>query len=337
MTATIGGLALILLAGVLGGTVLAPMKYVRGWKWENLWLVYSACAYLISPWVVGFATVPHLGSVYGGVDATTALATAAIGLAWGFAVVLYGVGADIVGLSLTSGIILGTSVALGSLLPLTFLEDARKAAVSVERIVAVNVLMLAGVVLCAWSGQARERAQMAAADRPRDPRFRMGIVICFVAGLLATLLNVALAYGAPIAREAQRLGADPFNASNAVWSLAVSLGSLPSLVYTTHKLRRNRTFAAYGEGRPVRNAVLCVLMGVMWISSTVLYGSAAGMLGPLGTVIGWPIYMSSMILMSNFWGWATGEWHRAGARAVGLMAAGIAVQIAAMVLFGRMQ
>ena len=181
------------------------------------------------------------------------------------------------------------------------------------------------------------RAAQTDAARRRDPRFRMGILICFAAGLLATLFNIALAYGAPIAREAVRTGADPFHASNAVWSLAVSLGSLPSLFYTTHKLRRNRTWPKYGEFSPARNGVLCVLMGVMWISSTVLYGSAAGMLGPLGTVIGWPIYMSSMILANNFWGWATGEWKRAGTRAVTLMAAGIAVQIAAMVLFGRMQ
>jgi L-rhamnose-H+ transport protein len=337
MTGTIGGLALILAAGILGGTVLAPMKYVRGWKWENLWLVYSACAYLIFPWLVGLLTVPHLMSVYGGVDARTVITTGAFGLAWGFAVVLYGVGADIVGLSLTSGIILGSSVALGSLLPLTFLAGARASAASMTAIVAVNAVMLAGVALCAWAGHARESAQTIAAERPRNPRFRAGIAICFAAGLLATLFNIALAYGAPIAHEAQRIGADPFNASNAVWSLAVSLGSLPSLLYTTHKLRRNRTWTAYGEGRPAMNAVLCVLMGAMWISSTVLYGSAAGMLGPLGTVIGWPIYMSAMILTNNFWGWATGEWRRAGARAVLLMSGGIVVQIVAMVLFGRMR
>ena len=58
---------------------------------------------------------------------------------------------------------------------------------------------------------------------------------------------------------------------------------------------------------------------------------------PLGTVIGWPIYMSAMILANNFWGWATGEWRRAGARAVLLMGSGILVQIVAMVLFGRMR
>ncbi len=265
------------------------------------------------------------------------LVTGAFGLAWGFAVVLYGVGADIVGLSLTSGIILGSSVALGSLLPLTFLPGARGSAGRVPAIVAVNILMLAGVGLCAAAGHIRESAQTTAAARPRDPRFRTGIVICFAAGLFATLFNVALAYGAPVARAAERLGADPFYASNAVWSLAVSLGSLPSLVYASYKLRRNRTWAAYGQGRPARNAALSALMGVMWISSTVLYGSAAGMLGPLGTVIGWPIYMSAMILANNFWGWVTGEWRNAGARAVALMTAGIVVQIAAMALFGRIR
>jgi hypothetical protein len=62
--------------------------------------------------------------------------------------------------------------------------------------------MLSRVVLCAWAGHAGESAQTAAAERPRNPRFRMGILICFAAGLLATLFNIALAYGAPIAHEA---------------------------------------------------------------------------------------------------------------------------------------
>jgi L-rhamnose-H+ transport protein len=69
----------------------------------------------------------------------------------------------------------------------------------------------------------------------------------------------------------------------------------------------------------------------------VLYGSAAGILGPLGPVIGWPVYMSAMILAANFWGWLTGEWKNVSGRPVLLMFAGIGIQILAMVLLGRLQ
>lgn len=188
-----------------------------------------------------------------------------------------------------------------------------------------------GVLLCARAGAAREAA------RPRDPRFKAGIAICFAAGLLSTLFNIALAYGGGITRQAVRLGAEPFYAANVVWSLAVSLGALPSLAWTVYLIARNRSWPTFSVGPAGRNMVLCVFMGALWISGTVMYGASAGMLGPLGTVVGWPIYMSAMILGNNFWGWVTGEWRGASARAVRLMLAGIAVQVVAMVLLGRLR
>jgi len=276
---------------------------------------------------VAFATVPHLPQVYAEAGARAVFWTGLFGFGWGLGVVLYGVALDIVGLALTSGIILGSSVALGSLLPLTFLGAGTENWTSIA---GADAVMLAGVLLCARAGAEREKA------RPRDPRYKAGIALCFAAGLLSTLFNIALAYGGGITRQAERLGADPFYAANAVWSLAVSLGSLPSLAWTLYLLKRNATWPAY-RGAAGRNAALCVFMGAMWISGTVLYGASAGMLGPLGTVVGWPIYMSAMILGNNFWGWVTGEWRGAGGRPVRLMLAGIAVQIAAMVLLGRMR
>lgn len=328
MDAALGGIVLTLVAGVIGGSVLAPMKFVRGWKWENTWLLYSFSAYFLFPWLVAAATVPNLPQVYAAAGAKAVFWTGLFGFGWGLAVVLYGIAVDIVGLSLTSGIILGSSVAVGSLLPLTFLGEPVG---NWEWIAAADAVMLAGVLLCARAGGAREKA------RPRDPRFKTGIVICFAAGLLSTLFNIALAYGGGISRQAVSLGADPFYAANAVWSLAVSLGSLPSLAWTLYLLKRNGTWPAFREGSAGLNAGLCVFMGALWISGTVLYGASAGLLGPLGTVVGWPIYMSAMILGNNLWGWVTGEWRGAGARPVRLMLAGIAVQILAMVLLGRLK
>jgi L-rhamnose-H+ transport protein len=313
------------------------MKYVRAWKWENTWLLYSAAAYLILPWLVAFLTVPHLLAVYAAVATGAVFWTGLFGFCWGFAVVLYGLSADIVGLSLTSGIILGSSVALGSLGPLAFLPAARESSVNTWGIAAVDGVMLVGVVLCAKAGEVREKAQAAALDRPRNPRFRTGILMCFICGLLCTLFNIALAYGMPITRAAEKQGADPFYAANAVWSLAVGLGSLPSLVFAAGKLRRHRTWPEYRAGPIARNVALCLVMGVLWFASTALYGSSTGLLGPLGTVIGWPVFMFATILSNNFWAWVTGEWKGARGRPVALMLAGIAVQILAMVLLGRLK
>ena len=45
------GVGLIVLAGILGGSVLAPIKIMRQWRFEKSWAIYSVWAYLIMPWV----------------------------------------------------------------------------------------------------------------------------------------------------------------------------------------------------------------------------------------------------------------------------------------------
>lgn len=205
MTTPLGGLALVLFAGLIGGTVLAPMKLVRTWKWDHAWLFYVCNAYFLAPWVVAFLTVPHLLSVYPLAGAKIVLMTASFGLFWGLSLALYGIAFDIVGLSLTNGIILGSSVALGSLLPLLFVPASRRATGHSLEIAGADVVMLAGVLMCAFAGDMREKVQSHAVSRARDPRFRKGLVLCVVAGVMSTAFNLALVVGQPIAHIAESL------------------------------------------------------------------------------------------------------------------------------------
>lgn len=337
MTTPFGGIALVLFAGLIGGTVLAPMKLVRTWNWDHAWMFYVCNAYFLSPWVVAILTIPHLFAVYPLAGAKIVIATAAFGLFWGLSLALYGIAFDIVGLSLTNGIILGSSVALGSLLPLLFVPASRRATGHTLEIAGADAVMLVGVLMCAFAGDMREKVQSHAVARARDPRFRKGLALCILAGVMSTAFNLALVVGQPIAHIAEKLGAHPLYASNAVWSLSVGTGALPSIVLSARKITRAAAWGGFAQGRALTNAGLCIFMGAMWIGGTVLYGSSVKILGTYGAVIGWPIYMSAMIFAGTFWGWVTGEWKHVTGLPVVLLLGGIGVQILAMVLLGRFQ
>ena len=68
-----------------------------------------------------------------------------------------------------------------------------------------------------------------------------------------------------------------------------------------------------------------VVVGVEWIFamallafiSLIVFSKTAISVGHLGSVIVWPIFMISIILTSNFWGWHQGEWQNAGKSAGG--------------------
>ena len=331
MDSPAAGIAITVAGGAVGSSTLMPVKYVHAWKWENTWLVYSLLAYFSFPLLSAALTVPHLKSVYAPQAPRTLLLTALFGFAWGAGVVLYGLGLDIVGLSLSSGIILGSSVALGSIIPLLVLGPPTILTPKGVQIVAADAVMTVGVVLCARAGGLRERAAGRRIEA-HGRRFLHGMFLCFLSGVFSPLLNVALTFGGPITRTALDAGASRFNAANAVWALCVSMGSLPSIALCFVKLSRNGTWSEYRSPRSVRNALLCALMAIFFMASTILYGAAAGRLGPLGPVLGWPIYMSALILGNNFWGWYTGEWDGVRGWPVWIMLAGIALQILGIVL-----
>jgi len=82
------GFLTILLAGIVQGTVLTPMPYLKKWSWENIWLVYSVFAYVILPWPFALVTVPNLVSVFGATPHEVIVRTLFFGFLWGLAVVL---------------------------------------------------------------------------------------------------------------------------------------------------------------------------------------------------------------------------------------------------------
>ena len=54
------GIGLALLAGLMSGNCMLPMKFTRYWKWENTWLVFSVVSLVILPWLLALGLVNRL-------------------------------------------------------------------------------------------------------------------------------------------------------------------------------------------------------------------------------------------------------------------------------------
>jgi L-rhamnose-H+ transport protein len=291
------------------------------------------------PWVVALATVPNLHVVYQRVSSQTALICSLCGAGWGIAVVLFGISVHLVGLSLASAIIYGASVAVGSLGPLVLSHSDRLATIQGMLIILGNLVMVIGIVLCALAGKKRDEEVSIKTGAFRqdgmssDPRrFIKGLSASVAAAILSSLFNIALAYGGEFNQLAVAQGAKPINAANAQWAFTVTFGYLPNLVVSVFRLSRQSLWKHFAKAAGIACWLWPPVMGLMWIGGTALYGSGASLLGPLGPVIGWPVYMSTMILAGNFWGWLTGEWKQAPRTALQFLNCGILVQIVAITL-----
>ncbi len=81
-----------------------------------------------------------------------------------------------------------------------------------------------------------------------------------------------------------------------------------NVIYCAVQLTRNATWTRLREKGNASYWLLAAVMGTIWMFSIMLYGRGAAMMGPLGSSVGSAVFYCSMIIVSAFWGIASGEW-----------------------------
>ena len=78
------------------------------------------------------------------------------------------------------------------------------------------------------------------------------------------------------------------------------------------------------------HALLALLMAICWFGSTLLYGVSAGKMGVLGPILGWPLFMSLIVITASVLGILTGEWKNTGKQPLRIQLTGVAFLVAAV-------
>lgn len=310
-TMIIAALMIVVLAGGMNGSFAVPMNRVRGWQWEHTWLIWSILGMLVIPASVTIATVPHLGAVYRAAGPVAIASTALYGMLWGAGTVLFGLGISRIGISLSFGIILGTSSAIGTLIPLFILRHGAFGRADLLVLMGTGCVLM-GVAFNARGGLLREESQ---SERGHRRPFVAGLVLCLLSGIGSSCMSLALNEATPISNAARTFGASQAAALNSVWPVLLGGGMLVNILYCVFLIRRHRNITQFRQSTAA-NVAWVVLMAILWSGSNFVYGIGARGLGSLGLVVGWPIFMAVIVLSANAWGVLTGEWRSAGTRSV---------------------
>ena len=325
------GIGLALLAGLMSGNCMFPMKFTRYWKWENTWLVFSVVSLVILPWLLALGLVNRLFETYRALSLPQIAIPFVFGVGWGIAQVLFGISVQRLGLGLAYAIIVGLGALLGTLVPLFVQDHSRLSERALFEILLGVIAMLFGITLSTWGGQIRERdthsrqsdesdASPEATPNPSSGYFAAAL-LAILCGVMAPMLNFSFAFGQDIAHQAVRLGNSELRAAYSVWPIGLAGGFLPNIAYSLYLLRRNRSWTAFMPASP--DALLPVLMGVLWMGAFALYGMSAAFLGSLGTSIGWGLMQSFMIMTATLSGVWTGEWKGASRTSRTLLVSGL--------------
>ena len=316
------GIALTLLAGLMAGNCMLPMKFNRSWKWENTWLVFSVVSLVILPWMLALGLVDHLFDAYRSLSLLQFAVPFLFGAGWGVAQVLFGISVARLGLGLAYAIIIGLGALLGTLVPLFTQHRSQVGATALFEILAGVAVMVIGISLSTAGGQIRERNQRPASHSgPANGYARGGPARhpVWLDGADAQLL-LCLRPG-HCAAGGESVGNSALRSAYAVWPIGLAGGFLPNIAYSLYLLRKKKSWKLFQA--PAPDIFWSVLMGVLWMGAMALYGMSATYLGSFGTSIGWGMFQIFMIMTAALSGVMMGEWKGAPRAARFLLVLGL--------------
>ena len=328
---TVQAVLLVLCAAIMNAAYALPMKLNKKWEWEHSWFAFSIFGVAVVPTVIALLTVPKLWSTYATVSGGTLAAMVLFGASWGVSLVFFGLALTRLGLAITFAVCLGTSAAVGALTPL-IAQHADQIMTRQGGLIFLGVLMIiVGVALCGLAGKHREAALQQASASVRHG-FWSGYLLAFVSGILGSMLNLGLAYGGSIQRAAQQHGASVAMMSNAVWLPCLYAGFLPGAIYCYILMRKKGNVSQLRLPGTWYYWFAAASMGLLWYGSIILYSISTVKLGALGTSIGWPLFLASIVVASTVFGALTGEWARTGTRPIRTMIVGVSFLVLAIAI-----
>jgi L-rhamnose-H+ transport protein len=327
------GIALLIAAGLMNASFTLPMKFTRRWAWENTWLAWTFFTLLLLPAVVALCTVPGVVGIYRASDITLLWTVMIFGFGWGLSQVFFGIAVETIGIALTFSLVLGTSAATGALIPM-FRVDPHKLHTTAGHLLLLGVAtVLLGVALCGVAGRMRECAKLVIACQQRSNQ-TVGLLLAILCGCGASFLNCGLAFGTPLMSAAVRNGATSANAGDAIWPPLLVSGAIPNALYCLYLLKRNSTGRNFARGG-FSHWFLALVMAVCWFGSVLFYGISASELGPMGTTVGWPLFMSLIVIAASLLGIVAGEWKRSGLWPLTIQLTGVAALVLAAFILAK--
>jgi len=320
------------LAGLINGSFALPIKYVKNWKFENIWLQYAIWAFVILPWIVAYFISPQVLRVYGNTEYLLWIMFLG-GFLFGIGQICFALSFNFIGLGLGFVINIGLGTTLGCFLPLVIQHpDEILTPFGLMTLLGV-ILIVTGLIISYRAGVLRDHHKVVG-ETGNKKFYLLGVLLAAIAGVFSAGQNLSFALTFIMQKIALDMGATDFGASLVMWPGFLICSFIPYAIYMIVLQVKNKTFSHYKLAGSLKYHTFAVIMAAFWYGSLMFYSYASKVIGDLGPMVGWPLFMTLIILTSNFWGWRHGEWAHASQQAKKTMALGLVFLVLAVVVLG---
>lgn len=340
----------ILIAGIINGSFALPTKYITHWKFENIWLQFAIWAFILLPCGVIYYLVPELFKVYEASPANLLWIIFAGGVLFGIGQLCFAFALNIIGLGLGFVINLGVGISLGLLLPLLIQHSDHISTPFGYVTLIGTACAVIGLIISNHAGILRDRDRrtlnsvggvaieadaLAETAAGAHGKHALGVILAIIAGIFSAGQNFTFSFTyqlQDIARQLNPASGEGIGAASVIWPLFLICAFIPYALYMLFLLKKNKSFVNYSARGTGKYYLFAIIMGLFWFGSLMFYSKASQLIGSLGPIVGWPLFMVLIILVSSFWGWKHKEWVGCGNKAKNIMKLGIAFLMLAIIV-----
>jgi L-rhamnose-H+ transport protein len=334
------------IGGFASGSFYMPYKKVRGWHWENYWIIGGLFSWLIVPPLAAWITIPGFAEIISRTSWETIKWTMFFGVLWGVGGLTYGLGVRYLGMSLGNSVVLGFCSAFGALVPsiyYNFFPSEGKTTITElfstpwGRIILAGVFIcLLGIFICGRAGMMKEK-ELSEADKKKSvAEFNLvkGLIVAIISGILSACFNFGIEAGKPMAKAAVDLGYNPLFQNNVIYITLLWGGLATNFIWCLLLNIRNKSFPDYTDSKTplLKNYLFSALAGATWFLQFFFYGMGESKLG--NGASSWILHMAFIILVANGWGIVLKEWNGVKPKTRMTFTAGIITIIISVILVG---
>ena len=311
-------LGIILHAGgaISAALCYTPQQKLKGWSWQNYWIVQAFFCWVLLPIVGAALTIPGLLDVLSKAPKDAMLITFLLGVAYGIGGTCFGLAIKKIGYSLTYAIAIGISCILGTLTG-PILKGELGAIIDKTGsgwVLGGIFIGLIGTLTCGLAGRMKEVELQKEEGQQQPFDLVTGLILCGIAGVLSAVYGIAVNdTGAPITKVAAEAGSGYWQ-TNIVYIFSNTGAFVSSGAYCIFLIVKEGTFKEFFQpnsdekGALPLNYFLAFMTGMMWYGQFLFYGTAHVRMGEF-KFSSWGIHMIMLILFSAMSGVVMKEWH----------------------------
>ena len=200
---TLLGLLIIAIGSFGQSSSYVPINKVKGWSWENFWLIQGVFAWLVFPFLGALLGKPVGVSLIDLWASGGALMSIVYGVLWGVGGLTFGLSMRYLGVALGQSISLGTCAAFGTILPAIFAGTDLFKGEGLLLLIGV-IITLVGIAIIGYAGSLRSK-QMSEEEKRKavkDFALTKGLLVALLAGVMSACFALGLDAGAAIKEAA---------------------------------------------------------------------------------------------------------------------------------------